>query len=189
MDKEFIFKGKRAIIKFFSILAISLLLASIVTDYTNVYLSVGFKATDFFRLMEIYTSSLLSSCAGLLQLIGIACFTALFFLADRLADKIDGQSKIVSIGAPVVFAVCSIFVLLFDLFYWIVNIVSIFPKIGSLFENIGRVSFLDGYYNFVEIFGMITSCLILLLGVCLAVFFVVKVYILASDDNVQKSTK
>ncbi|MBQ7761040.1 MAG: hypothetical protein IJ400_03185 [Clostridia bacterium] len=186
MNKEFLSTGTRAIIKILSILAISLLLASILIEFTNVYLSVGFRATDFFRLMEVYLSSCLSSYAGLIQLIGCVGFFALFLFADKLVDKIEGKGKIVTYATPIAFLIGSAGIVFFDLFYWIVNLVQVFPKIGKLFESFGQVTFLDGYYYFVEIFAMLTSCLILLLGVVCAVLLLVKILVKPSNPQSTK---
>lgn len=188
MDKEFISRGTRAIIKIFSILAISLLVSSIVVEFANVYLTVGFRASDFFQVMEVYLSSCLSSHAGLVQSIGCVGFFALFLFADKLGDKVDGKGKVVKYATPIAFIVGTAGILLFDLFYWLVNLVRVFPKIGELFEGFGRVTFLDGYYNFVDIFAMLTSCLLLLLGVAGAVFIFVKAILKASNPEA-KPTK
>ncbi len=188
MNKEFLSKGTKAIIKILSILAISLLVASIIVELSNVYLSVGFRATDFFRLMEVYLSSCLSTYAGLVQLIGCVGFFTLFLFADKLVDKIEGKGKVVEYATPIVFTIGAACIVLFDLFYWLVNLVQIFPKIGTLFENMGKVPFLDGYYYFVEIFAMLTSCLVLLLGAVGAVLVVVRMFI-KSGKSEPKSTK
>lgn len=188
MDKEFISRGTKAIIKIFSILAISLLVSSIVVEFANVYLTVGFRADDFFQVMEVYLSSCLSNYTGLIQLIGCVGFFALFLFGDKLGDKIDGMGKVITSATPIAFIVGTVGILGFDLFYWIVNLVRVFPKIGQLFEEIGRVTFLEGYYNFVDIFAMLSSCLILLLGVVGGAFILVRTILKASNPDA-KPTK